>query len=77
MIAYEHIRVDSNYLGSSVTNQNSIQEKIKCRLKAGNSCYYSLQTLLSLVQSYTGVFYIKVYNREIITLVPLVDNIVF
>jgi hypothetical protein len=35
------------YLGSSVTNQNSIQEEIKCRLKVGNSCYYSVQTLLS------------------------------
>ena len=23
------------------------QEEIKCRLKAGNSCYYSVQTLLS------------------------------
>ena len=30
-----------------ITNQNSIQEEIKCRLKAGNSCYYSAQTLLS------------------------------
>ena len=35
------------YLGSLLTNQNSIQEKIKCRLKAGNSCYYLVQTLLS------------------------------
>ena len=24
-----------------------IQEEIKCGLKAGNSCYYSVQTLLS------------------------------
>ena len=30
-----------------MTNQNVIQEKITCRLKAGNSCYYSVQTLLS------------------------------
>ena len=30
-----------------MTNQNSIQKEIKCRLKAGNSCYYSVQTLLS------------------------------
>ena len=29
-----------------MTNQNSIQEEIKCRLKTGNSCYYSVQTLL-------------------------------
>ena len=34
-------------VGSLLTNQNSIQEEIKWRLKAGNSCYYSLQTLLS------------------------------
>jgi len=35
------------YFGSLLTNQNSIQEEIKCRLKAGNSCYYYVQTLLS------------------------------
>jgi hypothetical protein len=28
-----------------VTNQNSIQDEIKCRLEAGNLCYYSVQTL--------------------------------
>ena len=28
-------------------NQNYIYEEIKCRLTAGNSCYYSVQTLLS------------------------------
>ena len=56
MIANEQIKIGSNsyekvktfkYLGSLLTNQNSIQEEIKCRLKAGNSCYYSVQTLLS------------------------------
>ena len=34
-------------MDSLVTNQNSIQEEIKCRLKAGDSCYYSVQTLFS------------------------------
>ena len=34
-----------NYLGSLWTNQNSIHEEIKYRFKAGNSCYYSVQTL--------------------------------
>jgi hypothetical protein len=34
------------YLGSTLTNQNSIQEKIKSRLKLGNACYYYLQNLL-------------------------------
>ena len=30
------------YLGTTLTNQNSIQEEIKCRLKLGNTCYYSV-----------------------------------
>ena len=54
MIAYAHIKIGGNsyqkvktfkYLGSLLTNQNSIQKEIKCRLKAVNSCFYS--TLLS------------------------------
>jgi hypothetical protein len=28
------------YLGTTLTNQNSIQEEIKCRLKSGNACYH-------------------------------------
>ena len=35
------------YLGTTLTNQNSIQEEIKSRLKLGNACYYSVQSLLS------------------------------
>ena len=35
------------YLGTSLTNQNSIQEEIKNRLKSGNACYHSVQNLLS------------------------------
>jgi len=35
------------YLGTILTNQNSIAEEIKCRLRSGNSCYYSVQNLLS------------------------------
>ena len=34
------------YLGTTLTNQNSIQEEIKSRLKLGNACYYSVQNLL-------------------------------
>ena len=30
-----------------LTNQNSIQEEIKSRLKSGNACYHSVQNLLS------------------------------
>jgi len=32
---------------NNVSNQNSIQEEIKSRLKLGNACYYSEQNLLS------------------------------
>jgi len=28
------------YLGTTLTNQNSIQEEIKSRLKSGNACYH-------------------------------------
>ena len=28
------------YLGTTLTNQNSIQEKIKSRLNSGNACYH-------------------------------------
>ena len=41
------ISTSNIYFGSLLTNQNSIQEEIKRRLTAGNSCYYSVQTLLS------------------------------
>ena len=56
MKANDHITVGSNsyekvktfkYLASLLTHQDTIQEEIKCILKAGNSCYYSVQTLLS------------------------------
>ena len=30
------------YLGTTLTDQNSIQEEIKSRLKSGNACYHSV-----------------------------------
>ena len=51
MIANVDIKISSNsyekvktfkYLGSLLTHQNYIREEIKCGLKAGNSCYYSV-----------------------------------
>ena len=30
------------YLGTTLTNQNSIAEEIKNRLKSGNACYHSV-----------------------------------
>jgi hypothetical protein len=35
------------YLGTTVTNQNDIQDEIKSRLNSGNACYYSVQNILS------------------------------
>ena len=35
------------YLGTTLTNQNSIQEEIKSRLNTGNACYHLVQNLLS------------------------------
>ena len=34
-------------LGTTLTNQNSIQEEIKCRPNLGNACYYLVHNLLS------------------------------
>ena len=38
---------DFKYLGTTITDQNSIQEEIESRFKSGNACYYSVQNLLS------------------------------
>ena len=35
------------YLGTNLTNQNSIQEGNKCRLKSQNACYRSVHNHLS------------------------------
>ena len=35
------------YLGTILTNKNSIQEEIKSRLQSWNTCYHSVQNLLS------------------------------
>jgi hypothetical protein len=52
----QNIRIDNSsferveefkYLGTILTNQISIQEEVKSRLKSGNACYYSVQNLLS------------------------------
>jgi len=31
------------YLGTNLTNQNSVHEENKCRLKSQKACYYSVQ----------------------------------
>ena len=57
------------YLRKTITNQNSIQEEIKSRLKSGNACSYSVQNLLSSSMLYKNLK-IKI-NRTIILPVVL------
>jgi hypothetical protein len=35
------------YLGTTLTDQNSVHKDIKSRLNSGNACYHSVQGLLS------------------------------
>ena len=52
----------------SLTNQNSIQEEIRSRLKLGNSCYHSVQNLLSSSLLYKNLK-IKRYRNVILPVV--------
>jgi len=56
------------YLGTTLRNQNSIQEEIKSRLKLGNACYYSVQNLLSS-SLLTKNLNIKIYRTIILPVV--------
>ena len=56
------------YLGTTLTNQNSIQEEIKSRLKSGNGCYYSMQNLLSS-SLLSKNLKIKIYSTIILPIV--------
>ena len=41
------------YSGTTLTNQNSIQEEIKSRLESGNACYHMVQNCLQFsIQKY-------------------------
>ena len=55
-------------LGTTLTNQNSIQEEIKSRLKSGNTCYHSVQDLLSS-SLLSKNLKIKIYRTIILLLV--------
>jgi len=57
------------YLGTTLTNQNSIQEEINSRSKSGNACYHSVHNFLSSSFLYKNIK-IKIY-RTIILLVVL------
>jgi len=56
------------YLGTTLTNQNSIQDEIKNRLKSGNACYHLVQNILfSSVLSKNLKF--KIYRTKILPVV--------
>jgi hypothetical protein len=56
------------YLGTTLTNQISIEKKIKSRLKLENVCYYSVQNLLSS-SLLSKTLKIKIYRTIILPLV--------
>ena len=55
------------YLGTTLTNQNFIQEEIKSRLKSGNAFCHSVQILLSSNLLSTNIN-IKIYRTIIVVL---------
>jgi hypothetical protein len=56
------------YLGIALTNQNSIQEDIKRRLKSRSACYLAVQNLLSS-SLLSKNFKIKIYRTIILSFV--------
>jgi hypothetical protein len=56
------------YLETTLTNQNSIQQEIKGRVKSGNACYHSVQNLLSS-SLLSKNLKIKIYRTTILTVV--------
>ena len=56
------------YLGTTLTNQNSIPEEIKRRLRSGNACYYPVQNLLSS-RLLSNNLKIKIYRTIILPVV--------
>jgi len=56
------------YLGTTITNQNSIQEETKRRLRSGNACYHSMQNLLSF-RLLSSNKKIKIYRTIILPVV--------
>jgi len=56
------------YLGTTLTNQNSIAEEIKSRLRSGNACYHPVQNLLSS-RLLSKNLKIKIYRTIILSVV--------
>jgi hypothetical protein len=70
--SFEKVEV-FKYLGTTLTDHDSIQEEIKSRLKSGNACYHSLQKLLSS-SLLSKNLKIKVYRTIILPVVLYVHE---
>jgi hypothetical protein len=57
------------YLGTTLTDQNCINEAIKSRLNSGNACYHSVQNLLSESRLLSRNVKVKIYKTIIIPVV--------
>jgi hypothetical protein len=56
------------YLGTTLKDQNCMQEEIKSRLNSGNACYHSVQSLLSTCLLSRNVK-VKIYKTIILPVV--------
>jgi hypothetical protein len=57
------------YLGTALTDHNSMYEEIKSRLNSGNACYHSVRSLLSSHLLSWNVKVKKIYKTIILTIV--------
>jgi hypothetical protein len=69
--SYEKLKT-FKYLGSLLTNQNSIHEEIKCGLKAGNSYYYVIHVIIQSKHSCLLDFSLRINLPLFSTVVPAV-----
>ena len=55
-------------MGTNLTNQNSIVEKFKSRLRSGNACYHSVQNIMSSRLLSKNLIF-KIYRTIILSVV--------
>ena len=65
--SFERVK-DFRYLGTTLIDQNSVQEEIKSKLKSGNACCHTVQNILSSSMLSKNLK-IKIYRTIILPLV--------